>query len=283
MHTIIRINTLRSSNFINAFSWIFFYDNLLDFFSLLDFSFWSAFDFSEISLDSPSHRQNDYKLEKLVTQYDCRSQSGRKLGVTNPRSGPRFWNFCWPWSGPVPGFETFLGPCPNWSRDFLNFPGPGPSWSRISKSFSVPVRAGPWILAWSLKLNIHVRYPEWEILARNSPILGLALLRKELLIPRFQPAKSLFDIFFDIEQPNSDIKNIIFVKILIRSSTSSLKILSDHKFYKASRFFFYITRQYADQDWYFIDVTNDMRQNPNGLKNGSRNKFCQPQIITVLF
>ena len=52
-------------------------------------------------------------------------------------------------------------------------------------------------------------------MTRHSPILGLALLLKELLIPRFQPAKSLFDIFFDIEQLMNEIKNIIFGMILI--------------------------------------------------------------------
>ena len=80
------------------------------------------------------------------------------------------------------------------------------------------------------------------------------------------------------------------LRILLRfwwRVTSSLKISSGHKLYKASWFFFYITVQYDHQDWYIIDVTNDMvLSNPNGLSNWYRkswNKLCHPQINTVLF
>ena len=50
-----------------------------------------------------------------------------KLFSVLVRFGPRFSKFCW--SGPVPGFEVFLGP--------------GPVWSEIFKFLLVLVRTGP--------------------------------------------------------------------------------------------------------------------------------------------
>ena len=70
------------------------------------------------------------KLTRLQLEF---TPSGPKFppGINGPpvRIGPRFSNFCWSWSGPVPGFENVLGS--------------GPFRSQVSKFFLVLIRAGP--------------------------------------------------------------------------------------------------------------------------------------------
>ena len=58
-------------------------------------------------------------------------------------SGPRFFNFCWSWSGSIQDILNFYLSWSSPVRDFQNFLGPGPVQSKIFNffwSWSVSVR-----------------------------------------------------------------------------------------------------------------------------------------------